>query len=141
MIHGSIVKASVDAADIVFDASADPNTSDMLSLARICPLEKRVSATVLYSPVDTGRNIAQALQMRSGGTIYITGNSMKSFNEFEITENEIVEWIVAVLKVMIDRGVKISSILADERPGMGSAALKAAEILGIKVGEVQKLAA
>lgn len=135
MINGSTVRLNVEAADIVFDASVDPNTSDMLSLSRICPLEKRVSATVLYSPVETGRDIAQALQQRGGEVLYITGNSQKALNEFEITENEATEWLVAVLKTMLDRGIKISSLLTDGEPGIGVAAKRAANMLGIDNGQ------
>lgn len=135
MISGLIVKANVDAADVVFDVSADPNTSDMLSLARICPLEKRVSATVLYNPVETGRAVAQVLLQRGGKVLYITGNNIKVLSGFEITENEVEKWLSEVLGVMLDRGVVIDMLLTDDESGVGVAAARAAATLGIQVGE------
>lgn len=134
MIKGSVVKSNIDIADVVFDASADPNTTDMLSLSRLCPLEKRVSATVLYSPIEVGRTLTQAIQQCSGKVVYITGNGMKALADFDITEDEIVEWLAAVLKVASSKGVKIDRILVDGGDGVGAAAVKAATQLGIEVG-------
>lgn len=128
---GYAVKKNVESADVVMDASVDPNTFDMLNLARVCPAEKRLSMTVLYSPIEVGRNLARILNDCDGKSVYITGNNIKSLIEFEISEDEVTNWLKTVIaEAMIS--AKIEKIFSDGKIGVGSAAIKAAAALSIE---------
>lgn len=129
---GEIMKKNVDAADVVLDASIDPNTFDMISLSRICPPEKRLSVTLLYSPVEVGRSLAKILTERGGKTIYITGNGAKSLAEFEITEADTSEWLQSVLREA-GKTNKIEKLISDGALGVGSAVIQAANNMNIPI--------
>lgn len=127
---GSAMKSNIDLADIVFDASVDPNTFDMLSLVRLCPDEKRMSVALLHSKVSVGRDLAGKMAGREKSAIYITGNSLKTLTLFGISEDDVVGWLKAVLTETMKAAV-IEKIIVDGESGVGVAAMKVAADLGM----------
>lgn len=129
----SAMKENARMSSVVLDASVDPNTFDMLSLARVCPAEKRLSTALLYSRVEVGRALADKIvETNLPADIYITGNNAKTIRAFDINHSDVVEWLVDVITETM-KSVKIEKIVTDFQDGVGAAAAEAGQKLGIQV--------